>query len=357
MFRKILIAAMLATAAGYCFAAGDLPQVVTSEVFYDDEVDEDENTYVQETQDYYQGDTQVQYQPQIPVNIPTWPLAGSDADVTVACDMGACSKSADNIKIVSKIGDDLVVENNFNLGARAGTGWTGGANMLHGNQVPVGFDMDCKRGAEMPLLHREILEDDGGSVLAVSRSGRGTCAQYADGYDAYLARNGLTEKTASGEMVTGAGIVSMDKNGVVSVRSQDSQDTLLVSNDITLPMIGGSSSMYDNSSLFAAGDTEIAVDLSADAEPAVAVQDQVRSWVVANGQTLRQVLQSWCDKEGWDLVWATSREYPIQASAVFKGRFVDVASAVVRNFGRAIPVPYAKFYKGNRVLVVSTTEE
>ena len=106
-----------------------------------------------------------------------------------------------------------------------------------------------------------------------------------------------------------------------------------------------------------AGDTEVAVDLSADAEPANAIQDQVRSWVVASGQTLRQVLQSWCDKEGWDLVWATSREYPIQASAVFKGRFVDVASAVVRNFGRAIPVPYAKFYKGNRVLVVSTTEE
>ena len=104
-------------------------------------------------------------------------------------------------------------------------------------------------------------------------------------------------------------------------------------------------------------DAEIAVDISADAEPAVTLTDQVRSWVVASGQTLRGVLQDWCDKEGWDLVWATSREYPIQASAVFKGRFVDVASALVRNFARATPIPYAKFYKGNRVLVVSTTEE
>ena len=364
MFRKILIAAMLATAAGYCFAAPKLPQVVTSEVFYDEDVDREENEFVEETQnnyqqDYYQEEAQqVQYVQ--PMDVPAWPLAGSDADVTVSCDTGVCSnKKNDNIKIVSKIGSDLVVENNFNLGARDGSGWSGGANMLHGNQVPAGFDFDCERGAEMPLLHREVLEDDGGAVLAVSRSGRGTCAKYADGYDEYLARSGMVEKTTSGDLVTAAGVVSVDKNGVVSIKSQDAQDTLLVSNEITLP--GRSNRTVipatDNNALLVAGETEISVDVSADAEPAIALQDQVRSWVVASGQTLRQVLQSWCDKEGWDLVWATSREYPIQASAVFKGRFVDVASAVVRNFGRAIPVPYAKFYKGNRVLVVSTTEE
>lgn len=330
MFRKILIAAMLATAAGYCFAASKLPQVVTSEVYYEDErtVNNQEQVY----DDMYENDAYDNYyieepqqpqpvfqqpviqQPVMPVVIPTWPLAGSDADVTVACDNKACSKSgkSDNIRIVSKIGADLVVENNFNLGAN-GDGWSGGANMLHGNQIPVGFDDECAYGSEMPLLHREVLEDDGGNVLAMSRSGRRNCAKYANGYDAYLAKNGLTERT----IMTGEG-----------------EDTLLV-----------------------AGDTEISVDISGDAESSVALQDQVRSWVVASGQTLREVLQSWCDKEGWDLVWATSREYPIQASAVFKGRFVDVASAVVRNFGRAIPIPYAKFYKGNRVLVISTTEE
>ena len=326
MFRKILIAAMLATAAGYCFADAGLPQVVTSEVFYDEDrnVREDRNVQEQFYDDsYVQQDVyQPVYQPMVPVDIPAWPLAGSDADVTVSCEQGVCAKTAksDNIKIVSKIGSDLVVENNFNLGAR--DGWSGGANMLHGNQIPVGFDDDCARGSEMPLLHREVLEDDGGNVLALSRSGRRGCAKYADGYDAYLARNGLIERTMDGGIVTGGGVVNAD----------------------------GISSYFE-------GDTEISVDLSADAEPANAIQDQVRSWVVASGQTLREVLQSWCDKEGWDLVWATSREYPIQASAVFKGRFVDVASAVVRNFERAIPVPYAKFYKGNRVLVISTTEE
>lgn len=358
MFRKILIAAMIATAAGYCFAAEYLPQSVTSEVFYTQDRDTSQDAFVQ--QDDYRVDYQQEAQvvlPEpvpapMPVEVPVWPIVGSDADLTVACDGGMASKSCgggdglngDNIRIVSKVGADLVVENNFNLGTarRNGTGWSGGANMLHGNQIPVGFDDECDNVSEMPLLHREVLEDDGGNVLAMSRSGRKRCgkyAKYADRYDAYLAKQGLMERTANGGIVTGAGVVTVGPDGAVRVSTDDvtdfmAQDTLLV-----------------------AGDTEMAVDFSADAEPAREIQDQVRSWVVANGQTLREVLQSWCDKEGWDLVWATSREYPIQASAVFKGRFVDVASAVVRNFGRAIPVPYAKFYKGNRVLVISTSEE
>lgn len=303
MFRKFLIFAMFATAAGYCFAA-DVPlQVVTSEVYYSQEPIVTETTEVQQN-------TSIQPQQEIPV----WPIAGSDADVTVACGDGSCSeKKDDNIRIVSKIGADLVVENNINLGKSSGSdfgGWSGGANMLHGMQVPAGFDDPCNSGAEMPLLTREMLEDDGGSVLAVSRSSRQDCTQYRDGYEAFVAKIGMTE------------------------------DEIAVANE-------------ESESL----DAEIAVDISADAEAPVNVSDQVRSWVVANGQTLREVLQDWCNKEGWDLVWATSREYPIEASAVFKGRFVDVASALVRNFARATPIPYAKFYKGNRVLVISTTEE
>ena len=303
MFRKILIAAMFGCAAGYCFAADNaMPQVVTSEVFYTQDKTVNENQYA--TENSWNEVATEQY-----ANVPAWPIAGSDADVEVSCSDGACSKSkgSDNIRIVSKIGTDLVVENNFNIGARGDFGgWSGGANMLHGNQIPVGFDNECENGSEMPLLHREVLEDDGGDVLAVSRSGRKNCNKYRDGYAAYLAKNGLSDNT----------------------KAEDD-----------------------------AANAEIGVDASADAEAPAIAKDQVRSWVVASGQTLREVLQSWCDKEGWDLVWTTSREYPIEASAVFKGRFVDVASALVRNFGRATPIPYAKFYKGNRVLVVSTSEE
>lgn len=317
MFRKILIAAMFCCAAGYCFAASEtaMPQIVTSEVFYTQDKTVDENQYVET--EVNEDSVQVA----IPAEVPAWPIAGTDADVEVGCDDGMCSKNkqSDNIRIVSKIGADLVVENNFNMGVSGDfTGWSGGANMLHGNQIPVGFDDECDSGAEMPLLHREVLEDDGGDVLTLSRSGRKNCNKYADGYTAYLAKIGLS------------------KEEIAAYTAEERDDV---------------------NAAIAGLESEIGVNVSADAEAPAVMIDQVRSWVVASGQTLREVLQSWCDKEGWDLVWTTTREYPIEASAVFKGRFVDVASALVRNFERATPIPYAKFYKGNRVLVISTSEE
>ena len=313
MFRKVLIFAMFATAAGYCFADAMLPQFVTSEVFYDRQknVQEDE---------YNISDDYMYVEPYEPVVAPVWPVAGSDADVTVECDEMNSQvnpvKKDDNIRIVSKIGDDIVVDNSFNFDGSYG-GWSGGANMLHGNQVPMGFIDDCDSKAEMPLLNREIMEDDGGNVLSISRSGRKTCDRYADGYSNYIAKQGSC------------------KDGVCGGYGNFERDF----GEMQMSGFQGS---------------EISLNIDDDAPMQMEQKDVVTSWVVASGQTLREVLQSWCDKEGWDLVWTTSREYPIEASAIFKGRFVDVASALVRNFGRATPIPYAKFYKGNRVLVIST---
>lgn len=263
MFRKFLIFAVLVTTSGYCFAADDgaVPMAVA----------------------------------------PVWPNGG-EADVYIdGCDTVECNMkkvTTDNIRIVSKIGEDLVVENNINTVSDNGT-FSGGANMLHGYQAPSGFNF-YENQAEMPLMHQEMMEDDGGAVLAISQSNRKK-QDYS------------------------AGIVSSSDNISAADRNAEMTDMEV-----------------DNKS---GDDTGV--------NP---VGDQVRSWVVASGQTLHEVLQDWANKEGWDLVWGTEREYPIEASAVFKGRFVDVSSALVRNFGRATPVPYAKFYKGNRVLVITTTE-
>ena len=86
-------------------------------------------------------------------------------------------------------------------------------------------------------------------------------------------------------------------------------------------------------------------------------QDSVRDWIAKEGMTLREVLQQWADIEGWELVWNTKREYPLKASAIFRGRFKDVSAAIIRNFARATPQPLAKFFLGNRVLVIKTLEE
>lgn len=297
MFHKSCAFMALTAIVSFSALASEIPQVVTSEVFYDSGQKESvvENEYVQ-------GPGYNVYNSVQTGDVPVWPIAGSEADVEIACAGAGCSNNG--TKIVSKVGSGLVIENNI---VTNGTGWTGGPNISNGTYIPAGFDYECAGGAEMPLMRREMMEDDGGSVLSMSRSPRKNCNKTPDSYADFAQRAGFSAEKSCNKT--------------------------------------------------ADADTEVSVNDYVDEEPSRQVQDKVRSWVVTNGQTLRQVLQSWCDREGWDLVWTTSREYPIEASAVFKGRFVDVASALIRNFERATPIPYAKFYKGNRVIVVSTTEE
>ncbi|MFV0627063.1 MAG: toxin co-regulated pilus biosynthesis Q family protein [Alphaproteobacteria bacterium] len=86
-------------------------------------------------------------------------------------------------------------------------------------------------------------------------------------------------------------------------------------------------------------------------------EDPVEDWLAEEGGTLKQTLTEWSDKSGWRLVWNTNRNYKITAGAMFRGRFADVSSALIRAFARARPAPVATFYKGNRVLVVETLED
>ena len=85
--------------------------------------------------------------------------------------------------------------------------------------------------------------------------------------------------------------------------------------------------------------------------------DPVQDWLAEEGKSLKTILTEWCDRSGWRLVWNTNRNYNLTAGAMFRGRFADVSSALVRAFARARPAPIATFYKGNRVLVVETMED
>lgn len=85
--------------------------------------------------------------------------------------------------------------------------------------------------------------------------------------------------------------------------------------------------------------------------------DAVEDWLAEEGHTLKGLLTEWCERAGWRLVWNSNRNYTLGAGAMFRGRFADVSSALIRNFARATPAPIATFYKGNRVLVVETMED
>lgn len=83
----------------------------------------------------------------------------------------------------------------------------------------------------------------------------------------------------------------------------------------------------------------------------------VRDWFADEGQNLKALLTQWSEESGWRLVWNTNRNYVLSAGAIFRGRFTDVSSALIRAFARARPAPIATFYNGNRVLVVETMED
>ncbi len=82
----------------------------------------------------------------------------------------------------------------------------------------------------------------------------------------------------------------------------------------------------------------------------------VEDWIAEEGRTLQAVLKEWAERAGWRLVWQTDREYTLAAGAMFRGRFEDVSSALVRALARAQPAPHATFYTGNRVLIIRTKE-
>lgn len=89
----------------------------------------------------------------------------------------------------------------------------------------------------------------------------------------------------------------------------------------------------------------------------MAGEDPVEDWLAEEGSTLKGLLTEWSERSGWRLVWNTNRNYTLAAGAMFRGRFADVSSALIRTFARARPAPVATFYKGNRVLVVETMED
>lgn len=85
--------------------------------------------------------------------------------------------------------------------------------------------------------------------------------------------------------------------------------------------------------------------------------DEIKDWVATEGSTLRGLLTEWGDEAGWRVVWNMDRDYTLEAGAVFRGRFMDVSAALLRSFARARPAPKGVFYKGNKVLVISTRED
>ncbi|MBR5129731.1 MAG: TcpQ domain-containing protein [Alphaproteobacteria bacterium] len=85
--------------------------------------------------------------------------------------------------------------------------------------------------------------------------------------------------------------------------------------------------------------------------------EKCHDWEARTGDTLRSLLTKWGEKAGWTVIWKLDRDYHLEAGVIFRGTFTEVSGALVRSFARATPAPIGTFYKGNRVLVISTQED
>ncbi|MER2473597.1 toxin co-regulated pilus biosynthesis Q family protein [Photorhabdus laumondii] len=51
-------------------------------------------------------------------------------------------------------------------------------------------------------------------------------------------------------------------------------------------------------------------------------------WTATSGQTLRDVIQVWASRSGYEVVWDASYDFPIRANLRFSGTFIQAVSAL-----------------------------
>jgi type IV pili sensor histidine kinase/response regulator len=82
----------------------------------------------------------------------------------------------------------------------------------------------------------------------------------------------------------------------------------------------------------------------------------IDTWSAESGQSLRNVLEAWCQKTGIQLVWQAEYDYPLQASYSTTSTFEDAVRNLLLGFQEAQPQPYASLYNnpsvGQAVLVI-----
>jgi len=79
-------------------------------------------------------------------------------------------------------------------------------------------------------------------------------------------------------------------------------------------------------------------------------------WSAERGDTLRKVLTGWCSRAGVELKWLAEYDYPIEASAHFRGGFEDAVRNLLAGFDGARPQPIGELHANpiarQKVLVI-----
>ncbi|EIX6477199.1 toxin co-regulated pilus biosynthesis Q family protein [Escherichia coli] len=81
-------------------------------------------------------------------------------------------------------------------------------------------------------------------------------------------------------------------------------------------------------------------------------------WTVIKGQDLFNVLSQWSYTAGWDLVWRSNLSYKMLAGASFSNKtFEQAVGNLFEAIGETNPKLYVTLYKGNKVILISSTPQ
>lgn len=97
-----------------------------------------------------------------------------------------------------------------------------------------------------------------------------------------------------------------------------------------------------------------AADVPTRPTPLAPASDGPTEWQVNAGEYLQEVLERWTRDAGWTLAWKTTEIYDAEASATFRGDIYKVVTQLLSSWPTHSHPPRADFYRGNRVLVITS---
>ena len=89
-----------------------------------------------------------------------------------------------------------------------------------------------------------------------------------------------------------------------------------------------------------------------DAAPQAITPQRPRTWFVAPGELLADVLSRWGEDADVEIVWLTDRRWRIDQRATFSGAFEDAARALLFSLSHLSHAPVAQFAPSGRTLVI-----
>ncbi len=110
--------------------------------------------------------------------------------------------------------------------------------------------------------------------------------------------------------------------------------------------VAGLAWRYEGSVLHVFRATAAQAGTSDDTQPAL------RTWSIAAGELLGDILERWGEKADVDIVWLTDRRWRIDQAATFRGDFADAARALLFGLSHLSHAPVAQFAASGRTLAI-----